>query len=357
MKDSLDGKFDLSRYIIESNGFVPVPVLVTEPALGGFGGGLVPVFIKKRPPYVDVAKGEEKITNVPPDITGVAGIYTANKTWTIALFRSGTFIRPRIRYIAGGGYANVNLSFYRKLPLLGEKEFRFNGKVIPIMLQATKRIGRSNWYLGMRYQFLKTDLTYTGDPLLPPAFVKTHEYNSVISLAGVLLELDTRDNVFTPDKGMKLHFDGALSDDALGSDFDYGRLDYYLYAYKPLGRSFVAGLRLDGQQALGDPPFFLLPFIDMRGVPAARYQGKADVLGEAEIRWDPVRRWSLVAFGGAAKAFDDWKEFGEAGWTASGGAGFRYLLARQFKLRIGVDVARGPDTWAYYIVFGSNWMK
>jgi len=26
-------------------------------------------------------------------------------------------------------------------------------------------------------------------------------------------------------------------------------------------------------------------------------------------------------------------------------------------LRMGIDIAKGPDTWAYYIVFGSNWMK
>jgi len=25
--------------------------------------------------------------------------------------------------------------------------------------------------------------------------------------------------------------------------------------------------------------------------------------------------------------------------------------------RMGIDVAKGPDTWAYYIVFGSNWFK
>src|SRR5215218_3274869 len=49
LKDSLDGKFDLSDYIIDANGFVPVPYIITEPALGGFGGALFPVFITKRP--------------------------------------------------------------------------------------------------------------------------------------------------------------------------------------------------------------------------------------------------------------------------------------------------------------------
>ena len=49
LKDSLDSGFDPSDYIIDANGFVPVPYIITEPALGGFGGALFPVFIKKRP--------------------------------------------------------------------------------------------------------------------------------------------------------------------------------------------------------------------------------------------------------------------------------------------------------------------
>lgn len=42
-KDSLDHKLDLSDWVISTKGFIPVPVLITEPALGGLGGGLFPV--------------------------------------------------------------------------------------------------------------------------------------------------------------------------------------------------------------------------------------------------------------------------------------------------------------------------
>jgi hypothetical protein len=24
---------------------------------------------------------------------------------------------------------------------------------------------------------------------------------------------------------------------------------------------------------------------------------------------------------------------------------------------VGIDIAKGPEKWAYYIVFGSNWLK
>jgi len=64
LKDSLDSGFDPSDYIIDANGFVPVPYIITEPALGGFGGALFPVFIKKRPPYRDSVRGLLQVTPI-----------------------------------------------------------------------------------------------------------------------------------------------------------------------------------------------------------------------------------------------------------------------------------------------------
>ena len=82
LKDSLDGKFDLSDYIIEANGFVPVPYIITEPALGNFGDAIAPIFIKKRPPYIDSIKGKLVRTPVAPDVTGGALLYTLNNSCT-----------------------------------------------------------------------------------------------------------------------------------------------------------------------------------------------------------------------------------------------------------------------------------
>src|SRR4051812_36586278 len=104
LKDSLDGKFDLSDYIIDAIGFVPVPYIITEPALGGFGGALFPVFIKKNPPYRDSVRNRLQVTPVAPNITGGGVLYTANKTWGTFGFRSGTIVKKRIKYAMGGGY-------------------------------------------------------------------------------------------------------------------------------------------------------------------------------------------------------------------------------------------------------------
>src|SRR6478672_2065434 len=101
LKDSLDAAFDLSDYIIDANGFVPVPFIITEPALGGFGAAIIPVFIKKRPPYVDSIKGHWVRTPVAPDVTGGMALYTLNESWGLAAFRMGTLVKSRIKYRVG----------------------------------------------------------------------------------------------------------------------------------------------------------------------------------------------------------------------------------------------------------------
>jgi hypothetical protein len=354
LKDSLDGDFDLSDYIINANGFVPIPYIITEPALGGFGVAVAPIFIKRRPPIIDSVKGKEYHVPVPPDISGGIAAYTANKTWLLAAFRSGTIIKYRIKYKIAAGYTNINLTFYRTIPMVKENKFEFNFRSVPLFVQAIKRIGFSHWYAGLNYMFLKSKVSYAGTL---PSFVKPRELNSLISQLGAVIELDKRDNVFTPDSGMKVHFETIYSGNLFGSDYEFWKLNYYMYIYRMLTRNVVLGLRFDGQQALGNPPFYLLPYINMRGIPIVEYQGNAVALGELETRWDFTKRWSAVFFGGAGKAFNDWNDFGSSPNIFSYGTGFRYLLARKFKLRVGIDIAHGAGAWSYYIVFGSNWQK
>ena len=45
-RDSEDGRFDMSRWLLDRKGFLPVPIIITEPAVG-FGGGLAPMFFSE----------------------------------------------------------------------------------------------------------------------------------------------------------------------------------------------------------------------------------------------------------------------------------------------------------------------
>jgi len=355
MKDSLDGAFDLSNYMIYSNGFVLVPTIITEPSLGGIGAALVPVFIKKRAPIIDTVDGKRRVRRINPDMTAALGMYTGNKSWMVGAFRAGTFAKPDITYRVAAGYGSINTGFYKTLPVVGEKEFKFNFKTVPIYLQTLKQFGDNKWSAGIQYLFLDTKISSQRDSL--PSFVTQKEIKSIVSQVGGVIQFDNRDNIFTPDKGVRLESDFFWSNGFIGSDYNAWRINYSAIGYTPITPKFIGGLRIEGQQSLGNPPFYLLPFVNLRGVPAERYQGNATLLTEAETRWDFYRRWSVVFYGGVGEAYDKWSEMFANPLVYSYGTGFRYLIARKFKLRMGMDVARGPETWAYYVVFGSSWFR
>jgi hypothetical protein len=352
--DTLDGRMDMSRFLIEMNGFIPVPFLITEPALGGFGGGVAAVFLKQRPPAVDTIRGVRKVTLTRPDMTGAALMYTINDSYLMGAFRMGTWLKARSKYRIMGGYGNINLGFYHTVADV-ERKYEFNFKTIPLSGRLEKFFPGTGFSAGIRYLYLQSQLSTIGQDL--PDFVSDLEVNSRVSMPAVGATYDTRDNMFSPNKGYLFDASISWSDPVFGSDYSYENFNPFALAYFPVATNVVAGFRLEMQQVFGAPPFYLKPYINLRGIPVARFQGNITSLAETEFRWDFVRRWSAVAFVGSGKAYDEWSAFGDASWHAAGGAGFRYLMARQFKLRMGVDVARSPGQWAYYLVFGSAWMK
>jgi hypothetical protein len=352
LKDSLDGALDMSDYIIYAHGFLVVPTVITEPALGGIGAAIVPIFLKKNDPVID-ENGEKRIIN--PDMTGGIGVYTANKSWLVGGFRSGSLIKSRIAYRVMAGYGELNLSFYETLPNSNDKEFEFNFHSGSFYGQALKQFKKSKWSIGPQYLFLNSEITLPDDNL--PRFVKQKDKNSLVSQLGGAIQFDNRDNIFTPDKGIRFQSDFFWSDNSIGSDYDSWRLNYSAIGYYPIKKKLIGGLRIEGAQTFGEPPFYLLPSINLRGIPSGRYQGDGTLMGEAEFRWDVYRRWSVMLYGGGGSAFDNWDQVFEKPLIYSYGTGFRYLIARKFKLRMGVDIARGPEDWAYYIVFGSNWFR
>ncbi|WP_264563832.1 glyceraldehyde-3-phosphate dehydrogenase [Flavobacterium sp. N3904] len=350
LKDTLDGKLDLSNYIIKAHGFVPIPILITQPALGGFGGAIAPVFItpKKRP---EGYKGY-----IPPDITGGFAMYTANKSWGTDLFRMGSFPSLGLKYKIATGYNNINIDYYHQFEVVGEEKLEFNIKAVPIFLSVSKKINKENVYLGMQYLYSKNILKPDFKEDLPD-YITAKDLNSKVGSLGMFLDYDTRNTIFTPDKGYKVNLLFSVDDNWTGSDYKYERLHGYINWFIPIKSNWISGLHFDAQQAFGETPFYLLPDIDMQGIPTARYQGETTLVLETEQRFDLSFRWSIVGFGGIGKAISKTQNFNSGTTVYNYGTGFRYYLARAFGLRTGIDIAKGPDSWGYYVVFGQSWNR
>lgn len=142
IKDTLDGKIDLSNYIINAHGVIAIPYIITQPALGGIGLAVVPMLItpKKR---TDGFQGY-----IPPDITAGFAMYTANDSWAGGAIRIGSIPKHGIKYRAGLAYADMNLSFYKEYENIGTKELEFNIVAKPIYLELSKKIPKNKSVLG-----------------------------------------------------------------------------------------------------------------------------------------------------------------------------------------------------------------
>ena len=115
------------------------------------------------------------------------------------------------------------------------------------------------------------------------------------------------------------------------------------------------GWRAKGAATDGDTPFWALPFVWMRGIPAMRYQGDSVAQIETEARWDFKGPWSLVGFLGYGQTWSDRLIFDTDDQILAGGAGIRVNIAPKLKFRTGIDIARGPEEWAIYLQFGHAW--
>jgi hypothetical protein len=189
MRDTLDGKFDFSRFLIESKGFIPIPMIITEPALGNIGGVLALAFITPKTPPAGSSY-------VAPDITAGVGMYTANDSWALGGGRIGSFPNAGIKYRAFLGYASLNLSFYRTILNNDEQEFKFNIEALPILLSMSKNIGHTDVYFGLQYVYAKTKVEPRFDTELPDWVppLDTDNQSGSFSLFG---DWDKRNNFFT----------------------------------------------------------------------------------------------------------------------------------------------------------------
>jgi hypothetical protein len=350
LRDTLDSKFDLSNYIINMHGFVPYPMIISEPALGNFGGALALVFMSPK------KNTKEKDKFHSPDITGVAGLYTLNNTWGAGALRQGSFPSIGLRYTAAICYANINLNFYREIPEVGEKEYEFNLKPALLMLDVSENLFRNRIFLGTRYMFSNVMVGYNGE-VLPDTLFDEDDFDKNLGTLGLYAELDYRNSIFTPDRGIRLKTTYSLSRSWTGSDFDFENFEFFTHVFFQPYHFWVCGLRAETQIVSNNAPFYYYPFLMMRGIPMMRYQGQATLLFETEQRFDIARRWSLLGFVGTGRTWSDSEYMEDNTWHTAGGVGFRYLIARLFRLRMGVDIAVGQDQFAYYIVFGHYWNK
>ena len=348
-KDSEDGKFDMSQYLLEKfAGFMPVPIIMTEPAVEG-GLGLAGIFFHK--PKEDQMKPDANGKVILPNITVVGGAVTGNDSW----FAGGGHFRnwrsDKYRYKGFGGFANVNLDWYPSddSPLPGNGiEFNVEGAMLDQSI--FMRLGESNWLLGAGWRYTNSEVSFGG--ILPPDLFDTENTVSGVSAIGLYENVDFQ---MSPRQGLTLELKAEFNDDAFGSDHEFEQYSWELRQYFEFADKWTLAWRIDGATIQGDAPFYMEPFVKLQGIPAMRYRGPTAVTAEIRGGYDVTPRWTLMAFTGGGRVADDLSELSSSTTHTSVGGGFRYLIARALGMRVGIDVARGPEGTYGYIVMGTAW--
>jgi hypothetical protein len=348
LRDPLDGKFDLTAGSKRGSGWFPLAIPFNEPALGA---GLVAALAYIHP-QKDAGGGGPDLSGGPPTVTFGGGGATTNGTWAAAAGHYHVFGDDKARYLGALAAGSVNLTFYGFGDVPSDKDdgLDFTIDVVGTLQNFKFRIGGSGFFLGLRYVFAATETIFDLDVSDVPL---TGESN----LAGLtaLIEFDNRDNIFTPSKGLQIDLDISWFNEAVGSDFNFERVDASFRYYLPIKKKFVLGFRVDVDAAGDDAPFYALPFVVLRGVPIFRYLGNYAVTLEIEPRYRIDRRWSVLAFIGQGRAAREWDQMSDAEQANNYGAGFRYLIARKLGLGVGFDVAVGPEETVPYLIIGSAW--
>jgi hypothetical protein len=344
--DSSDGAFDLSDYLLRHRGVLPIPLVITEPAVGYGAGAALAYFSQSFEQRAEESKRLGKPVT-PPDISLGAALATENGTWMAAAAHMGFWDEDRLRYIGGVAKAELHLDYYSASGT--PRAYQMDAGAI--IQQLVRRVGTTHWFAGARYMYIATESRFDAGR---PEDVPTRSLDTSIGKLGLVLDYDTRDNIFTPSKGTFFEMEAAFARGTFGSDSRYETLYARAFSWHPAG-AYVFGVRGDVRLSRGDVPFYMQPYVVLRGVPAVRYQDRNAVVAEGEVRWNIDSRWALVGFAGAGKAYGRRQSWDEAKNVFAGGVGFRYLVARKLGMYAGLDVARGPEESAFYITAGSSW--
>ncbi len=310
----------------------------------GAGGGVA---------FMDAPLGGSK----RPNVFVVGGFGTENGTKGGVAGDMRYWADGRIQTLVGAFYGSVNLDFYGlgDDSLLADNPLRYNLEPAGGVAQIKFRLGAHPIWAGLSYAYASTEVAFDAPAATPglPDFRRTSKVGGFTPSFSV----DSRDALFTPTRGHYIEGTVGVFDDSLGSDDDFLRAQIIAMQYAPLPGKLFLGIREQVAASSEDTPFYLRPFVLMRGVPAMRYQGEEMAQLEIELRWQFWNRLSLVGFGGGGTVWTDFERIQNPRSVGAGGVGFRYELARKYGLHAGVDFAYGPDGSAFYIQWGSAWIR
>lgn len=180
-----------------------------------------------------------------------------------------------------------------------------------------------------------------------------------MSNLGILLNYDTRNHAYVPNKGELLNFEFYSSNELFGSDFKFQYVEIELKKFIELHPGHVLGLHHLSLLSFGDVPFRSLGALGgnsiMRGYYTGRFRDKLMAAVQTEYRFPIYWRFGGVAFAGVGQVAKEFYDFKAERLKYSIGTGLRFALLKQEKLNVRFDVAWGNHgSFNYYVILAES---
>lgn len=216
---------------------------------------------------------------------------------------------------------------------------------------------RNGVNLGLHYEFRSDRIVQTTPGGLLERSQTLGTVGGTTSGLGVVANIDSRDYIFSPTRGILADVSATLFSPALGSDFSLVRFTGDVRAYIPLGvaetadgRQAVLALQAFATKSVGDyVPFFLQARMGgrlmMRGYLLGRFRDTGMGLLQAEFRVPLWWRFGAVAFASAGDMFGQHSAtaFTPETLKYAVGAGIRFTIGMEERLNIRFDAAVGSS--------------
>ncbi len=174
-----------------------------------------------------------------------------------------------------------------------------------------------------------------------------------------LVNWDSRNHTYVPNKGELLRLRYTVFDTHMGSDYAFHALEVDYRKFIRITGQSTLGLHTLGLFNFGDPPLRNLALLGsnniMRGYFNGRFRDNHAWAAQVEYRF-PIRgRFGGVAFAATGQVAHSLGEFGLSALKPAIGAGVRYAVLRKEKLNLRFDVGFGSKgSINYYIVLAES---
>lgn len=232
---------------------------------------------------------------------------------------------------------------------------RYDRRQVDLQLEYVYRISH-NWYLGAH---LRSDYTDARN-MLDPQYLLGERPQVYVTGLGASIELDSRDNLVTPTRGVHVSYMAMLFPKFLGnapSFFNSHR--FILNAYRRLWRGSILAFDLYAKINSANAPWTMREMvasdgIRMRGYYMGSYIDNSQIATQIELRQNLWRRLGMTAWVGGATVFSALSDFRDKDikpeWIPNWGLGLRIEFKHNVNARI--DFGMGRHTSGFVFAVG-----